>query len=40
MDGPYDNRILPVLLTVVMMVFLTVVWIGSIVSFEEGSGGK
>lgn len=37
MDGPYDSRILPVVLTVIMMTFLTVVWIGSIVSFEEGA---
>eukprot|EP00887_Chlorella_sp_A99_P007157 scaffold2.g7157.t1 len=37
MDGPYDNRVLPVVLTVIMMTFLTVVWIGSIITFEQGS---
>ena len=31
LDGPYDNRVLPVVLTVVLMTFLTIVWIGSIV---------
>lgn len=31
LDGPYDDRILPVVLTGVLMTFLTVVWIGSIV---------
>lgn len=31
LDGPYDNRVLPVVLTCVLMTFLTVVWIGSIV---------
>lgn len=31
LDGPYDDRVLPVVLTCVMMTFLTVVWIGSIV---------
>lgn len=36
MDGPYDNRVLPVLLTIVMMVFLTVVWIGALVSYRSG----
>lgn len=35
MDGPYDNRVLPVLLTIVMMVFLTVVWIGALVSYRS-----
>ncbi|KAI7840567.1 hypothetical protein COHA_005720 [Chlorella ohadii] len=39
LDGPYDDRVLPVVLTCVMMTFLTVVWIGSIVSYME-SGGK
>ena len=38
MDGPYDNRLLPVVLTLVLMTFLTIVWVGSIVSYEEGSG--
>lgn len=36
MDGPYDNRVLPVLLTIVMMVFLFVVWIGALVSYRDG----
>lgn len=38
LDGPYDSRVLPVVLTCVMMTFLTVVWIGSIVSYVEGGG--
>jgi len=36
LDGPYDSRVLPVVLTAVMMVFLTVVWIGAIISYHEG----
>eukprot|EP00890_Picochlorum_soloecismus_P000314 jgi/Picsp_1/1283/NSC_04764-R1_vacuolar transport chaperone-like protein len=36
LDGPYDNRLLPVMLTVVMMTFLTVVWVGAVVSYHEG----
>ena len=39
LDGPYDNRLLPVVLTVVLMTFLTTVWIGSIVSYEEAGSG-
>jgi uncharacterized membrane protein YidH (DUF202 family) len=35
MDGPYDNRVLPVVLTIVMMVFLTVVWVGAMVSYHS-----
>ena len=31
LDGPYDNRVLPVVVTGVLMTFLTVVWIGSII---------
>lgn len=38
LDGPYDNRVLPVVITCVLMTFLTVVWIGSIVSYVEGGG--
>jgi len=36
LDGPYDNRVLPVVLTCVLMTFLTVVWIGSIVRCCKG----
>lgn len=36
LDGPYDNRVLPVVLTCVLMTFLTVVWVGSIISYMEG----
>lgn len=36
LDGPYDNRVLPVVITCVLMTFLTTVWIGSIVSYLEG----
>jgi uncharacterized membrane protein YidH (DUF202 family) len=35
LDGPYDNRVLPVMLTVVMMVFLSVVWVGALVSYHK-----
>ena len=38
LDGPYDNRVLPVVVTCVLMTFLTVVWIGSIVRWARGSG--
>jgi hypothetical protein len=31
LDGPYDNRVLPVVITAVLMTFLSIVWIGSIV---------
>ena len=37
LDGPYDSRVLPVVLTVIMMTFLTIVWIGSIISFKQGA---
>ncbi len=36
LDGPYDNRLLPVLLSVVLMVFLTVVLAGAITSYIHG----
>lgn len=35
LDGPYDNRTLPIVLTMVLMTFLSVVWIGAIVSYRE-----
>jgi hypothetical protein len=35
LDGPYDSRVLPVVLTIVLMTFLTVVWIGAIISYRE-----
>lgn len=35
-DGPYDSRVLPVTLTVVLMTFLSLVWIGSIVAYTHG----
>ncbi|KAL6772252.1 hypothetical protein ACKKBG_A29530 [Auxenochlorella protothecoides x Auxenochlorella symbiontica] len=35
LDGPYDSRVLPVTLTVVLMTFLTLVWIGSVVSYTH-----
>lgn len=38
LDGPYDNRVLPVVLTIVLMAFLSVVWVGSIASYEQGGG--
>lgn len=43
LDGPYDNRVLPVVVTVVLMTFLTIVWIGSIVRWapcRADSAGK
>lgn len=33
LDGPYDSRVLPVTITVVLMVFLAVVWLGAVVSY-------
>ncbi len=35
MDGPYDNRVLPIVLSVVMIVALSITFVSSIVSFEE-----
>jgi hypothetical protein len=35
LDGPYDNRVLPVVLTIVLMTFLTVVWVGAVVSYRH-----
>lgn len=35
LDGPYDSRLLPVVLTGVLMTFLTVVWIGAIMAYRE-----
>jgi len=35
LDGPYDSRVLPVVLTVVMMLFLVVVWVGALVSYHH-----
>ncbi|GAB4819712.1 hypothetical protein N2152v2_006758 [Parachlorella kessleri] len=35
LDGPYDNRVLPVILTVVLMTFLSIVFVGSIASYEQ-----
>jgi hypothetical protein len=35
LDGPYDSRVLPVILTVVLMTFLSIVFVGSIASYEE-----
>jgi predicted permease len=35
LDGPYDSRVLPVVLTIVLMTFLTIVWIGAIISYRE-----
>lgn len=35
LDGPYDNRVLPVVLSVVMIVALSITFVSSIVSFEQ-----
>lgn len=35
LDGPYDNRVLPIVLSVVMIVALSITFVGSIVSFEQ-----
>lgn len=35
LDGPYDSRTLPIVLTVVLMTFLLLVWIGAIVSYTH-----
>lgn len=34
-DGPYDNRILPVMLSLVMITFLSIVFFGTLVDFAE-----
>lgn len=36
-DGPYDSRVLPVVLTAVLMTFLSIVWIGAVVSYTRGT---
>lgn len=36
LDGPYDSRALPVILTIVLMAFLFIVWIGAVVSYTHG----
>lgn len=36
LDGPYDSRVLPVVLTGVLMTFLFIVWIGAIIGYREG----
>lgn len=33
LDGPYDSRVLPVVLTVVLMTFLSIVFVGSLASY-------
>jgi Domain of unknown function (DUF202) len=35
LDGPYDNRVLPIVLSVVMIVALSITFVGSVVSFEQ-----
>lgn len=35
LDGPYDNRVLPIVLSVVMIVALSITFVSSIVSFEQ-----
>jgi len=35
LDGPYDSRVLPVVLTGVMILFLSVVWVGALVSYHK-----
>ena len=37
MDGPYDNRVLPVLLSGIMIVALGIVFGGAVVQFARGS---
>ena len=37
LDGPYDSRTLPIVLTVVLMTFLLLVWVGAIVSYAHPS---
>lgn len=35
LDGPYDNRVLPIVLSVVLIMALSITFVGSIVSFEQ-----
>ena len=37
MDGPYDNRVLPVVLSGIMIVALAIVFGGAVVQFASGS---
>jgi hypothetical protein len=39
LDGPYDNRVLPVVITIVLMTFLTVVWVGAVISYRDDTPG-
>ena len=36
MDGPYDNQVLPVVLSGIMIVALTIVFGGAVVQFVSG----
>ena len=36
MDGPYDNRVLPVVLSAIMIVALSIVFGGAVVQFVQG----
>jgi hypothetical protein len=37
MDGPYDSRVLPVLLTVTLAASLIIVFSGAVVRLHEGN---
>ena len=36
MDGPYDNRVLPIVLSVIMVVVLAITFGGAVVQFAQG----
>ncbi|KAK9799708.1 hypothetical protein WJX73_001059 [Symbiochloris irregularis] len=37
MDGPYDNRILPITISALMIVFLSIVFVGAVVRYVDDS---
>ena len=36
MDGPYDNRVLPIVLSAIMVAVLTITFGGAVVQFAQG----
>jgi hypothetical protein len=39
MDGPYDSKVLPVLLSIAMIAALVVVFTGAVVRLQDGGSG-
>ena len=37
MDGPYDNRVLPITISIIMILFLTIVFVGAVARYFNGT---